>query len=195
MKNSVKLWVAAVALTVSSVACNTNQTPDTAATNTTTADSLNNALEVIKAENAIALAQLERQEIIADLSDMENPTTVIPPTVVKYVEVPAQPPVRAYKSTSYDNEVDVPVVKTSETIPQIEEKKGLNEVAQGAIIGAGVGAVTGAIVSKKKGKGAIVGGVLGAGAGAAAGKVIKEKKEAKIDNGFDNLLKTTTYGF
>lgn len=207
MRNSVKLLVAAAALTVSSVACNTNQTPNTA-NNTTKADSLNNALEVIKAENAIALAQMERQEIIESLSVEEIPTPstakVEPPAVVKYVEVPVQPPVRAYKSstpepetypeTSYDKEVDVPVVNTSETIPQIEEKKKLNEVAKGAIIGAGVGAVTGAIVSKKKGKGAIVGGVLGAGAGAAAGKVIKDKNAEKSDNGFDKLL-TTTYGY
>lgn len=209
MKNSVKLLVAAAALTVSSVACNTNQTPNTA-NNSTKADSLNHALEVIKAENAIALAQIERQEIIAGLSIEETPTASLintqPPTVIKYVEVPVQPPVRAYQSTtpepeseaypetSYDNEVDVPVVNTSETIPQMEEKKKLNEVAKGAIIGAGVGAVTGAIVSKKKGKGAIIGGVLGAGAGAAAGKVIKDKNATKLDNGFDKLL-TTTYGY
>lgn len=195
MKNSVKLLVAVVGLVVTNVACNTNQTANTVKFSAK-ADSLNTALEVIKAENAIALAQLERQEIIESLSAEEataNSTTV-PPTVVKYIEVPAQPPVRAYKSTSYDNEVDVPVVRTSETIPQIEEKKKLNEVAKGAIIGAGVGAVTGAIVSKKKGKGAIVGGILGAGAGAAAGKVIKDKKEVKLDNGFDKLL-TTTYGY
>ncbi len=193
MKNSAKLWVAAVALTVSSVACNTNQTPNTAV-NATKADSLNHALEVLKAENAIALAQIERQEIIAGLSAQETLATVNPPTVVKYVEVPTQPPTRAYKSSSYDNDVDVPVVRTSETIPQVEEKKRLNEVAKGAIIGAGVGAVTGAIVSKKKGKGAIVGGVIGAGVGAAGGKIIKDKKETKIDNGFDNLL-STTYAF
>jgi uncharacterized membrane protein len=38
------------------------------------------------------------------------------------------------------------------------------------LIGAGVGAATGAAVSKKRGKGAVVGGVLGAGAGYLYGK-------------------------
>lgn len=200
MKNSVKLLVAVAGLAVSSVACNTNQTAHTASSSAK-ADSLNNALEVIKAENAIALAQIERQQIIAGLSAEELPVAAAsinsqPPTVVKYVEVPAQPPVRAYKSTSYDNEVDVPVVNTSQTIPQIEEKKKLNEVAKGAIIGAGVGAVTGAIVSKKKGKGALIGGVLGAGAGAAGGKIIKDRNEKKqLDNGFDKFLTSNTFGY
>ncbi|MFT6204674.1 MAG: hypothetical protein ACI9V1_001698 [Spirosomataceae bacterium] len=210
MKNSVKLLAAVIGLAASSVACNTNQTPNTA-NNSTKADSLNHALEVIKAENAIALAKIERQEIIESLSVEEVPAALParlqPPTVVKYIEVPVQPPVRPYKSTapepaaptyestSYDNEVDVPVVNTSETIPQVEEKKRLNEVAKGAIIGAGVGAVTGAIVSKKKGKGAIIGGILGAGAGAAGGKVIQNKKAKTATNSFDKLLTSNTYGY
>lgn len=207
MKNSVKLLVAVAGLAVGSVACNTSHLSDNISNNSTKADSLNHALEVIKAENAIALAQIERQEIIASLSAEQTPTessVATPPTVVKYVEVPAQPPVRAYRNTtpepetyrgsSYDNEVDVPVVNTSETIPQVEKKKRVNEVAKGAIIGAGVGAVTGAIVSKKKGKGAVIGGILGAGAGAAGGKVVQTRKAKKLDNGFDKLL-TTTYGY
>jgi uncharacterized membrane protein YeaQ/YmgE (transglycosylase-associated protein family) len=211
MKNSVKLLVAVAALAVSSVACNTNQTANTA-NNLTRADSLNNALEVIKAENAIALAQMERQEIIASLVPVASPIRTQSPTFVKYIEVPVQAPVRAYKNatptpepapepdvysgTSYENEIDVPVVNTSETIPQIEEKKRLNAVAKGAIIGAGVGAVAGVIVSKKKGKGAIVGGILGAGAGAAGGKILKERNEKKqATNSFDKFLTSNTYGY
>jgi uncharacterized membrane protein YeaQ/YmgE (transglycosylase-associated protein family) len=210
MRNSVKLLTAVAALAISSIACNTNQSPNTA-DNSTKADSLNHALEVIKAENAIALAQLERQEIIASLSAEKvpavSPINTSPPTVVKYIEVPVQAPILAYKNatptlepdvyseTSYENEIDVPVVKTSETIPQIEEKKRLNAVTKGAIIGAGVGAVAGVIVSKKKGKGAIVGGILGAGAGAAAGKVIKNKKDVKPSDNFDKLLTSTIFEY
>ena len=204
MKNSVKLLVAVAGLAVGNMACNTNQAPNSISNNLTKADSLNHALEVIKAENAIALAQIERQEIIASLSAGEASTADTPPTVIKYVEVPAQPPARAYRSTaprsgtyrgsSYDNEVNVPVVNTSETIPQAQNKKRLNEVAKGAIIGAGVGAVTGALVSKKKGKGAVIGGILGAGAGAAGGKVIQNRNAKRLDNNFDRLL-TSTYGY
>ena len=50
---------------------------------------------------------------------------------------------------------------TSSTTPAVvPEKKGMSNSAKGAIIGAGAGAVGGAIISKKKGKGAIIGGIL-----------------------------------
>ncbi|MCP9768927.1 glycine zipper 2TM domain-containing protein [Lacihabitans sp. LS3-19] len=56
-------------------------------------------------------------------------------------------------------------------------KKKMNATTKGAIIGAGTGAVTGAIVDKKhRGRGAVVGGLLGAGAGAVTGSVIDKKK-------------------
>jgi outer membrane lipoprotein SlyB len=63
------------------------------------------------------------------------------------------------------------------------KKKKMGNVAKGAIIGAGVGAITGAVVSKKKGKGAIIGGVLGAGAGAGVGAVINKKNQKKQQDG------------
>lgn len=44
------------------------------------------------------------------------------------------------------------------------------------IIGAGAGAATGAIISKKKGKGALIGGAVGAGAGYLWGKHRAKKK-------------------
>ena len=44
-----------------------------------------------------------------------------------------------------------------------------------AAIGAGAGAVTGAVISHKKGKGAVVGGIVGAGAGYLYGRH-KDKK-------------------
>ena len=59
---------------------------------------------------------------------------------------------------------------------QPQKKKGISNTAKGALIGAGVGAVTGAVVSKNKGKGAVIGGIIGAGAGAVTGKVIDKKK-------------------
>ena len=49
-------------------------------------------------------------------------------------------------------------------------KRGWSKAAKGTAIGAGSGAVLGAIVSKKKGKGAIIGGLLGAGAGYVIGR-------------------------
>ena len=63
----------------------------------------------------------------------------------------------------------------------VKKKKGMSATATGAIIGAGTGAITGAIVSKKKGEGAIVGGLIGAAAGAGTGAIIdaNKKKRAK----------------
>ncbi|MBF03311.1 MAG: glycine zipper family protein [Flavobacterium sp.] len=57
------------------------------------------------------------------------------------------------------------------------ERKGMSNAAKGALIGAGVGAATGAIVSDKKGTGAIIGGLAGAGVGAGTGAIIDEKKK------------------
>jgi hypothetical protein len=52
-----------------------------------------------------------------------------------------------------------------------------SSTAKGAVIGAGVGAVTGAIISKKKGTGAIIGGLAGAGVGAGTGAIIDGSKK------------------
>lgn len=61
--------------------------------------------------------------------------------------------------------------------PVTQKRKGMSNAAKGALIGAGVGAATGAIVSKKKGTGAIIGGLAGAGVGAGTGAIIDSKKE------------------
>lgn len=61
--------------------------------------------------------------------------------------------------------------------PVTQERKGMSSAAKGALIGAGVGAATGAIVSKKKGTGAIIGGLAGAGVGAGTGAIIDSKKK------------------
>ncbi|WP_162127768.1 glycine zipper family protein [Flavobacterium phycosphaerae] len=65
-------------------------------------------------------------------------------------------------------------LSSTATTPQ---KKGMSNTAKGALIGAGVGAVTGAVVSKKKGEGAIIGGLAGAAVGAGTGAVIDSKKK------------------
>lgn len=80
----------------------------------------------------------------------------------------------AYTASSRSTTPSTPVSYAS-----TQKKKKMGNVAKGAIIGAGVGAVTGAVVSKKKGQGAIVGGVLGAGAGAGVGAIINKKQQQK----------------
>ncbi len=73
-----------------------------------------------------------------------------------------------------------PVVIHNTTTTQTEAKrKGWSGAAKGAVIGAGVGAVTGAAISKKKGEGAIIGGLAGAGVGAGTGAIIDDSKKKK----------------
>ncbi len=62
------------------------------------------------------------------------------------------------------------------TTTQTEKKKGWSSAAKGAAIGAGAGAIGGAIISKKKGLGAVVGGVVGAAGGYIIGKDIDKRK-------------------
>jgi uncharacterized protein YfiM (DUF2279 family) len=70
---------------------------------------------------------------------------------------------------------------TQTTPVAVKKKKGMSTPVKGALIGAGVGAATGAIVSKKKVKGAVVGAVVGAGAGAATGVIIDKRREKKAN--------------
>lgn len=84
-------------------------------------------------------------------------------------------------NSSYSNAYTASSRSTNPSTPvsYASTKKKMGNVAKGAIIGAGVGAVTGAVVSKKKGQGAIIGGVVGAGAGAGVGAVIDKKQKQK----------------
>lgn len=66
---------------------------------------------------------------------------------------------------------------TTQTAAEPAKKKGWSRAAKGAVIGAGVGAVTGAIISDKKGEGAIIGGLAGAGVGAGTGAIIDDSKK------------------
>ena len=69
------------------------------------------------------------------------------------------------------------VVQQTTTTQTTTTRKKWSGAAKGAVIGAGVGAVTGAIVSKKKGEGAIIGGLAGAALGAGTGAIIDDKKK------------------
>ncbi len=60
--------------------------------------------------------------------------------------------------------------------PVAPRKKGWSKAAKGTVIGAGAGAVAGAIINKKdRGTGAVIGGILGAGAGYGIGRSMDKK--------------------
>lgn len=58
------------------------------------------------------------------------------------------------------------------------EKKGWSSAAKGTAIGAGAGAIGGALIDKKHGRGAIIGGLVGGGAGYLIGRD-KDKKTGR----------------
>ena len=60
-------------------------------------------------------------------------------------------------------------VGTASAQTTVETKTGWSQRKKATVIGAAVGAGTGAAVSRRRGRGAVVGGVVGAGAGYAYG--------------------------
>ncbi|MEP6677564.1 MAG: YMGG-like glycine zipper-containing protein [Ferruginibacter sp.] len=75
--------------------------------------------------------------------------------------------------------VNTTTTTTSTPVATTTKKKGWSKAAKGTAIGAGAGALTGVLVSKNKGKGAIIGGLLGAGAGYVIGRS-KDKKDGRV---------------
>jgi len=63
------------------------------------------------------------------------------------------------------------VSHTSAAAPAPAKKKW-SHTAKGALVGAGTGAITGAIVNKKRVEGALIGSVIGAGVGAGTGAIV-----------------------
>lgn len=62
--------------------------------------------------------------------------------------------------------------------PAVRQRRKWSGAAKGAVIGAGVGAISGAIIDKKHhGEGAVIGGLAGAAVGAGTGAVIDGKKK------------------
>jgi hypothetical protein len=76
------------------------------------------------------------------------------------------------------------VVASNTTAPaSAARKKGWNHTAKGAVVGAGTGAITGALVNKKRGQGALVGTLIGAGVGAGTGALVdNSQKKKRRDN-------------
>lgn len=64
-------------------------------------------------------------------------------------------------------------------VAETKPKKKMNNAAKGALIGAGVGALTGVAVAKNKGQGALIGAGVGAGAGALTGVIVDNSKKKK----------------
>jgi Zn-dependent alcohol dehydrogenase len=72
---------------------------------------------------------------------------------------------------------NTPVTPQAQTA--VAKKKKWNHTAKGAVVGAGTGAITGAIVNKDRVKGAAIGTLIGAGVGAGTGAIVDASKKKK----------------
>ncbi len=182
-------------LIISMAACNNNQAEREAEIDMATSaavDSLNDMNERIRLEDSM--------ENVASATVSGSPGTVQPRTAGKKpgkkggsdpVEAPspgndgntAGTGTVAAEPSGNEEHTGTAGTETDEPATEEKKKQGINNTVKGAVIGAGAGAVGGAIINKKNpGKGAIIGGVVGAGAGAVTGVIIdknKKKKEAK----------------
>lgn len=87
---------------------------------------------------------------------------------------------RAKSTVIYKDNGNTPDVAATapETAPAPAKKKW-SHTAKGAVVGAGAGAITGAIVNKDRVKGAAIGTIIGAGVGAGTGAIVDGVKKKK----------------
>ncbi len=147
------------------ISCNNDAQKESAAAQQRTIDSMKDEMvkkQIIDSMNAVNTA---------------NPVVVTHErTIVHHSSTESNTPVNRTTTTS---ETNIATSNAAKAPVQTKKRKGLGATATGAIIGAGVGGITGAMVDKKKGEGAIVGGILGAGAGAGVGAIINKKQKQK----------------
>jgi len=124
------------------------------------------------AEKAAA-AQKEKQKTIDSLN-----TALVKQKVIDSMKL-----VQA-KTVKKNTQVTQTSGNMESTTSEPAKKKGLNHTAKGAIVGAGTGAITGAIINHNdRVKGAAIGTIIGAGIGAGTGLIVdksvkKKKKKA-----------------
>jgi predicted nucleic acid-binding Zn-ribbon protein len=129
---------------------------------------------VIDSMNSVAKFEKAKTFTLDSLKASKKETQVV--TKRTYQTVKKDNDVVAYK----DNSESTTTTTTSTPAKVYKKKRKISRTAEGAIIGAGVGAVSGAIINKSnRGKGAIIGGVIGAGVGAGTGAVLDKKAKKK----------------
>jgi predicted nucleic acid-binding Zn-ribbon protein len=129
---------------------------------------------VIDSMNSVAKFEKAKTFTLDSLKASKKETQVV--TKRTYQTVKKDNDVVAYK----DNSESTTTTTTSTPAKIYKKKRKISRTAEGAIIGAGVGAVSGAIINKSnRGKGAIIGGVIGAGVGAGTGAILDKKAKQK----------------
>jgi len=100
-------------------------------------------------------------------------------SVAAQVKLAKETAVKAEKKTLLLSERSEAAGSKSTSSGSTVKKKGWSDAAKGAVIGAGAGALGGALIDKKKGRGAVIGGVVGAGTGYLIGRG-QDKKSGRV---------------
>ena len=168
--------VLAIAGIFSITSCSNSANREAAATKQRTIDSLNTELtkkKVVDSMNEIARMQSYPMPVITPVAPGINPAPVQP--VVAHTRT-----VRGrthHYSGSNGSVAQGGQTTVYQQAPVAPRKRGWSAKAKGAVIGAGAGAITGAVIDRKnRGAGAVIGGLLGAGAGTGVGAIIDKKK-------------------
>lgn len=134
----------------------------------------NNSAEIAKAKQAAIDSVNKANLIIQQQKTIDSLKNVAAINEKKEIAKTTEKTIVSSKNGYVGSKSSVPATPVGYSTTK---KKKLSNTAKGAIIGASVGAVTGAVVAKKKGQGAVIGGVIGAGTGAGVGAVIDKKQE------------------
>ncbi len=169
-----KFLTTAIVVALSLSACNSNSRSDSDIKKEIVADTTSNYDNSVLTDTATAVNT--EAAIVMPAANEAKPAKVVTKNEpkVKTTPIPVTAPVAS--QTKVDTVATQPVAVNEPAPAVAEEKKGWSNAAKGAVIGAGAGAIGGAIISKKKGTGAVIGGVLGAAGGYIIGKS-KDKKD------------------
>ncbi|PLK43884.1 YMGG-like glycine zipper-containing protein [Emticicia sp. TH156] len=146
--------------------------------------SCNNKANTEKEIQAARQAAIDSVNQVVELERVKQ-ATIDSMNVVKEEEerkLESQKATRAKSGSSYTYASNGSSGSSADYVPvsQTSHKKRMSNAAKGALIGAGVGALTGVAIAKdKKGKGALIGAGVGAGAGAITGVIVDKQQQKK----------------
>jgi len=157
-----KKTISILLITISLIACNSKADKEAAV--------LQAKQMTVDSMNAVAAKQADAMNDIAEKQK----------TIDSMNKIAAKKnDMRSERVSERSNESPRSTTSSSSNTTVTHKRKGLSTTATGALVGAGAGAITGAMVDHKKGEGAIVGGLIGAAAGAGTGAIITSEKKRK----------------
>ncbi|RPD41738.1 glycine zipper domain-containing protein [Chitinophaga barathri] len=131
-----------------------------------------------RADNAAAIQSARKAAI--DSMNTVNQVNIARQHVIDSMKAVNAKASRAGRNVSSGgNDVAAAPVNNTTATPAPAKKKGWSHTAKGAVVGAGAGAITGAIVNKDRLKGAAIGTIIGAGVGAGTGAIVDHQKKKK----------------